>query len=51
MKTYQSPEVLFEGISPMDILTVSFSSSLFNEDGEDAVKNSINWGQINGDAE
>ena len=50
MKAYQSPEILFQGISPADVLTVSFCS-LFDEteDGSATRRDKLSWGQINGD--
>jgi len=46
MKTYQTPEIAFEGIAPADVLTTSTGVSLFsNVTGSDK-ENTLEWGQI-----
>ncbi len=47
MKTYQTPEIAFEGIAPADdVLTTSTGVSLFsNVTGSDR-ENTLDWGQI-----
>ena len=45
MKMYHSPEILFEGIFPSDVLTVSFLS--FLDEKLAVVKDELEWGQVN----
>ena len=47
MKTYQSPEILFEGISPADVLTVSFLKALNEGNNGSGISDRLTWGDVN----
>ena len=47
MKFYQQPEILFEGISLADIMTVSFLSALNEGDNGSGISDRLAWGDVN----
>ena len=49
MKKYQSPDILFQNVSPVDVVTFSFLSLFDETAGQGDQK--LSWGQVNGDPE